>query len=80
MDNGIWLDPTEEETSYASGSVIYACVPALNIITNVWQTGAMSVEQTMQVREVHLQGFFLPDAFVHSVFRHVKSGVQMSML
>ena len=54
----IWLDPTENETTHAYGSVIYACMPAIDVVTNVWQTGQMSAGQTFQVRRWY--GTFAP--------------------
>ncbi|PAV23941.1 ribosomal S5 domain 2 [Pyrrhoderma noxium] len=44
----IWLDPTTEETSDAKGCLMLACVPALNLLTNIWQTGQMSVDEMEQ--------------------------------
>ncbi|KAI0054109.1 ribosomal protein S5 domain 2-like protein [Auriscalpium vulgare] len=37
----IWLDPTEEEARLASGSLIFACMPALSTVTNLRQSGRM---------------------------------------
>ncbi|KAH8106966.1 mRNA transport regulator 3 [Cristinia sonorae] len=51
VSSEVWLDPTEEETVHGVGSVIYSCIPALDILSNVWQTGQMSVEQVIQCME-----------------------------
>lgn len=48
----IWLDPTEEEVKAASGSLILACMPALDVITNVWQSGRFAPEDAVQCMEV----------------------------
>ncbi|TFY72675.1 hypothetical protein EVG20_g320 [Dentipellis fragilis] len=37
----IWLDPTEEESRLAAGTLGFACIPALGTITSVWQRGSM---------------------------------------
>ncbi|CAL1704461.1 unnamed protein product [Somion occarium] len=42
----VWLDPTEEEARSSTGSLIYAGMPALNTVTNLSQTGQMSIEET----------------------------------
>jgi hypothetical protein len=47
--NEIWLDPTEEEAAQSEGTLILACMPALGTTTNVWQTGQMSITDTMKV-------------------------------
>lgn len=38
----IWLDPTAEESSHASGSLVMTCMPALGTVTNVQQAGVMT--------------------------------------
>ncbi|KAH9952229.1 mRNA transport regulator 3 [Amylocystis lapponica] len=47
----IWLDPTEEEARMASGSLILSGMPALGTITNVWQSGRLTPEETIQCME-----------------------------
>ncbi|EIN07338.1 ribosomal protein S5 domain 2-like protein [Punctularia strigosozonata HHB-11173 SS5] len=37
----LWLDPTDAESRLASGILVLACLPALGIVTNVWQSGKM---------------------------------------
>ncbi|KAL4253188.1 RNase PH family protein [Abortiporus biennis] len=44
----IWLDPTEEESSISSASLIYAGMPALDSVTSVWQTGSTSVQDSIK--------------------------------
>ncbi|THG99444.1 hypothetical protein EW145_g7266 [Phellinidium pouzarii] len=41
----IWLDPTADEARSARGCLTLACVPALGLITNVWQIGKMSLDE-----------------------------------
>ncbi|KAI5123369.1 hypothetical protein M0805_001790 [Coniferiporia weirii] len=41
----IWLDPTAEEAREAHGCLTLACVPALGLVTNVWQTGQMHIDE-----------------------------------
>jgi len=41
----IWIDPTQEESNLAEGSLVLACMPALEIVTSVWQTGRMTPSQ-----------------------------------
>ena len=55
----IWLDPTTEETSDAKGCLMLACVPALNLLTNIWQTGQMSVHEIEQVLRFPIHNFLL---------------------
>ncbi|EJD02287.1 ribosomal protein S5 domain 2-like protein [Fomitiporia mediterranea MF3/22] len=45
MPKEIWLDPTTEEARAARGRLTLACVPALGLVTNVWQTGQMSIDE-----------------------------------
>ena len=49
MPKEIWLDPTMEEAKAAQGTFTIAFVPALGIVTNVWQTGHMSIEEVEKV-------------------------------
>jgi exosome complex component MTR3 len=70
-DSVIWLDPTADECTGADGSVVFACMPALNTATNVFQTGTMSIAV---VSEVHvlimvLEHHFWP--FMLIVCRHL---------
>ena len=45
----IWLDPTEAEAKAGSSSLILACMPALGVVTNVWQNGRMLPQQGLEV-------------------------------
>ena len=45
----IWLDPTEEEAKQATGTLVYAGMPALGTITNIWQTGRMTTQEVFEV-------------------------------
>ncbi|KDQ08775.1 hypothetical protein BOTBODRAFT_558420 [Botryobasidium botryosum FD-172 SS1] len=47
----IWLDPTEEESKAARGTMTVSYLPALGTLTNVWQTGKMSPDEAMQCVE-----------------------------
>lgn len=48
--NDVWLDPNEQESKAATGMLMLACMPALGSVTNVRQTGTMSVAQVSSVR------------------------------
>ena len=48
----IWLDPTIDEASSAKGCITLATVPALNLITNIWQTGQMSLDEADQCMDL----------------------------
>jgi len=48
VGNEVWLDPTEDEIQVSSGSLVYAGMPALDVTTSTWQTGRMSVQETMK--------------------------------
>ncbi|KAJ7343449.1 3' exoribonuclease family, domain 1-domain-containing protein [Mycena albidolilacea] len=43
----IWLDPTEEEARLAKGTVVVACMPALQKITSIWQAGETKVAEAL---------------------------------
>lgn len=43
------MDPTTEEAKVASGCVTLACVPALGLTTNLWQTGSMGIDEAEKV-------------------------------
>ncbi|OJT15721.1 b(0,+)-type amino acid transporter 1 [Trametes pubescens] len=44
----IWMDPTEEDSKLASGSVVLASLPALGTITSVWQSGSMAPDEAIK--------------------------------
>ena len=45
----IWLDPTTEEAKESKGCCTLSCVPALGLVTNIWQTGQMKIDELLQV-------------------------------
>lgn len=49
MPREIWLDPTTEETKTSHGCLTLSFVPALGLVTNVWQVGQMSIEEVEKV-------------------------------
>lgn len=49
MGKEIWLDPTEDEAKAGSSSLVLACMPALGVVTNVWQNGRMSPQEGLDV-------------------------------
>ncbi|KAI0306453.1 ribosomal protein S5 domain 2-like protein [Multifurca ochricompacta] len=48
VGDDVWLDPNEEETQLASGILLCACMPALGVMTNVWQTGCLPLAKAFQ--------------------------------
>ncbi|KAJ4487997.1 3' exoribonuclease family, domain 1-domain-containing protein [Lentinula aciculospora] len=48
----IWIDPTQEESNIANGIFILSCMPALGIVTNVWQSGRMTPSQVLACIDV----------------------------
>jgi exosome complex component MTR3 len=55
----IWLDPTEEEARLAKGTVVVACMPALQKITSIWQAGETKVAEALAVSH----DFFIADIY-----------------
>ncbi|KAG1905594.1 3' exoribonuclease family, domain 1-domain-containing protein [Suillus fuscotomentosus] len=51
VGDGIQLDPTEAEARASSGTVILACMPALDSITSIWQSGQMSADLSLKCME-----------------------------
>lgn len=49
MPREIWLDPNTEEAAAAQGCLTLACVPALGLVTNIWQTGEMTLDEADKV-------------------------------
>ncbi|KAF5391294.1 hypothetical protein D9757_001924 [Collybiopsis confluens] len=43
----IWIDPTQEESDSANGSLVLACMPALGSVTSVWQSGKLTPSQVI---------------------------------
>jgi exosome complex RNA-binding protein Rrp42 (RNase PH superfamily) len=58
INSSLHVDPTSHESLIASSRVTLACMPALGKITNVWQTGEIGAEQTVEVSP----GFYLVSA------------------
>jgi len=52
VNEEIWLDPSADEARASRGTMSLSCMPALGIITNVWQTGQMSTEEALQCMDV----------------------------
>ncbi|KAI5986835.1 3' exoribonuclease family, domain 1-domain-containing protein [Pisolithus albus] len=48
----IRLDPVEREAAAADGTVILSCMPALSAITNVYQSGRVSVQSALKCMEL----------------------------
>ena len=46
----IWVDPTDEEARVSNGTLVLACMPALETVTSVWQSGQMKVDEMLRVR------------------------------
>lgn len=49
MGEEIWLDPNHEEATAGASTLVFACMPALGVVTNVWQNGTMSPAQGLEV-------------------------------
>jgi len=45
----IWVDPTDEEARASNGTLVVACMPALETVTSVWQSGQMKVDEMLRV-------------------------------
>ena len=43
-----WLDPNHDEATAGGGTLVLACIPALNVVTNVWQNGSMSTKRGLE--------------------------------
>ncbi|KAJ3733040.1 3' exoribonuclease family, domain 1-domain-containing protein [Lentinula guzmanii] len=43
----LWIDPTQEESNSANGTLILSCMPALGIVTNVWQSGRIAPSEIL---------------------------------
>lgn len=49
MGTEVWLDPTAEEARAAMGTLVLSCMPALETVNSVWQTGSMSCSDALAV-------------------------------
>ena len=45
----VWLDPNSEEARIARGTLTVSCMPALDVVTNIWQAGQMEVDVALKV-------------------------------
>ena len=48
MGEVIWLDPNHDEATAGESTLVLACMPALNVVTNVWQNGTMSTKRALE--------------------------------
>jgi exosome complex component MTR3 len=53
MGEEIWLDPNHEEATAGASTLVLACMPALSVVTNIWQNGTMSPKQGLEVSSAH---------------------------
>ncbi|KAL1707270.1 3' exoribonuclease family, domain 1-domain-containing protein [Schizophyllum commune] len=44
----IWLDPSAAESEQADGTVILSCMPALDTVTSVWQSGRLLPQKALE--------------------------------
>ncbi|KAF9533015.1 mRNA transport regulator 3 [Crepidotus variabilis] len=42
LGSEVWLDPNEAEARASQGTLVLACMPALETVTSVWQAGSIS--------------------------------------
>lgn len=59
MNEDIWLDPSMDEAYISRGLLILACMPALDEVTNLWQTGRMSAQEAIKVFYVLFTNLFV---------------------
>ena len=45
----IWLDPTQKEMQVSKGALVLSCIPALETVTSVWQSGQMKPQEFLKV-------------------------------
>ncbi|KAF9789653.1 ribosomal protein S5 domain 2-type protein [Thelephora terrestris] len=48
MGEEIWLDPNHDEATAGASTLVLACMPALNVVTSVWQNGTISPKQGLE--------------------------------
>ncbi|KAF9013850.1 ribosomal protein S5 domain 2-type protein [Cyathus striatus] len=41
INSEMWLDPTEAEVKLSEGTLVLSCIPALDTVTSVWQSGSI---------------------------------------
>ncbi|TDL24783.1 mRNA transport regulator 3 [Rickenella mellea] len=52
VNEEIWLDPTVNEARLTRGTLLLGFMPALGIVTNVWQTGQLTIEEAIKSMEL----------------------------
>jgi exosome complex component MTR3 len=63
-----WLDPTAEEARLSQGTLVLSCMPALGIITSLWESGQMKTEEVLAVGSFfHLKECKYTDLFFESM-------------
>lgn len=78
-DGEVWLDPTDEEAFSSNGTLVLSCMPALQTVTSVWQTGRMELSEVLAVSLLIL----LSNSTIKklsSAWRFVKTGAMIFML
>ena len=73
VGDDIYLDPSEAEAQASSGAVILACMPALDSVTSIWQSGYMTADTALKVTSLRLVTQKLTG--FTSVWNSVTSGV-----
>jgi len=48
VDREMWLDPDEDVAKRAKGTLILSCMPALDTVTNIWQSGSLDSEEVFR--------------------------------
>lgn len=49
MFDEVWLDPNQLESHEARGTFVLSCMPALGVVTNIWQNGQISMNDALKV-------------------------------
>lgn len=69
----IRLDPSEAEARASDGTVILACMPALDSITSIWQSGQMSANLSLKcMRQCHERCIDIHSIVAQSLLEHRK--------
>ncbi|KAL1694560.1 3' exoribonuclease family, domain 1-domain-containing protein [Schizophyllum commune] len=61
----IWLDPSAAESEQAGGTVILSCMPALDSVTSVWQSGRLPPQKALECMHACQQNQFLKSFLKH---------------
>lgn len=75
-----WLDPTTQEVQLSQGTLVLSCMPALGIITSLWESGQMKTEKALTVGSFPFQGPSNILTYSLSVLLCVKSDVLIFIL